>query len=270
MTQESTERLKEFFAGFAGAAGALLMLDYDGTLAPFRVDRFKARPWAGVRGLLNSIQNQKKTRMVFVTGRPAGEVAPLLALDAQPEVWGLHGVERLYPDGRRELETIAPNVQAKLEELKAQLRRDAFGGLLEEKPNAAVMHWRGVGAHKGREIQRRTRELFEPAAQIEELSLLAFESGLELRAGRNKGGAVQAILAETDREGEARIPAAYLGDDFTDEAAFTALKGRGLSVLVRRAWRETDADVWLKPPEELRDFLERWLKACEYSSQILV
>jgi hypothetical protein len=30
---------------------------------------------------------------------------------------------------------------------------------------------------------------------------------------------------------------------------------------MRHKWRETDADVWLKPPEELKAFLERWLKA---------
>jgi len=266
LNDEAVQKLEEFFRGFAEASGSLLMLDYDGTLAPFRVDRFKARPWAGVRELLNSIQKQKNTRMVFVTGRPACEVAPLLALDAPPEVWGLHGVERLYPDGRREMETIAPGVREKLEELKAQLRHDAFGGLLEEKPNAAVMHWRGIGARKAHEIEQRTRELFEPAAKMEGLSLLAFEAGLERRAGRNKGGAVRAILAETDRDGDAKIPAAYLGDDFTDELAFTALQGRGLSVLVRRKWRETGADLWLAPPGELKLFLHRWLKAVEHSN----
>ena len=239
------------------------MLDYDGTLAPFRVDRFKAQPWAGVRGLLNSIQSQGKTRMVFVTGRPAGEIVPLLALDTQPEVWGLHGVERLYADGRRDLETIAPDVQAKLDEIKAQLRANAFGGLLEEKPNAAVMHWRGITAAKAGQIERQTRELFEPAAEIDGLTLLAFESGLELRAGRNKGGAVKAIVAETDRQGTQQIPAAYLGDDLTDELAFAALKGRGLSVLVRPQWRQTEADVWLKPPMELRAFLTKWPSALD-------
>ncbi len=237
------------------------MLDYDGTLAPFRVDRFKTKPWAGVRELLHSIQNQEKTRLVVVTGRPAGEVVPLLELETPPEVWGLHGVERLYPDGRRELEEIAPAVQEKLDALKAQLRRDALGGLLEEKPNAAVMHWRGVALTKAREIERRTRELFAPAAQMDGLQLLEFESGLELRAGRDKGGAVKAILAETDQDGVAKMPAAYLGDDFTDEAAFVALKGHGLSGLVRRTWRETEADVWLKPPGELREFLKKWISA---------
>lgn len=261
MRHEAAEKLELFFQGFAGANGALLLLDYDGTLAPFRVDRFKARPWTGVRALLNQIQNQTKTRIVVITGRPAGEIAPLLELDTPPEVWGLHGVERIHSDGRREMEAIAPEVRAKLDELKAQLRRDAFGGLLEEKPNAAVMHWRGIAAARAREIERQTRDLFEPAAQMEGLKLLAFEAGVELRAGRDKGGAVRAILAETDADGTKKIPAAFLGDDLTDELAFAALKGRGLSVLVRPEWRETQADVWLKPPEDLKGFLREWIAA---------
>jgi trehalose 6-phosphate synthase/trehalose 6-phosphate phosphatase len=43
LTDEAQEKLRKFFEGFASSAAALLMLDYDGTLAPFRVDRFKAR-----------------------------------------------------------------------------------------------------------------------------------------------------------------------------------------------------------------------------------
>lgn len=262
MTEEIAEKLKEFFAGFAGAATPLLLLDYDGTLAPFHVDRFQARPWSGVQELLQQIQSQEKTRLVVVSGRPASEIVPLLGLAPTPEIWGLHGAERLHPDGRRELETIAPEALAKLDALKAQLRRDAFGGLLEEKPNAVVMHWRGSASEKALEIEQRTRALFEPAAKMEGLALLQFEAGLELRAGRDKGGAVKALLQEANHGGVLHAPIAYLGDDFTDEAAFAALKGRGLSVLVRDEWRETLADLWLRPPEELQEFLATWLGAC--------
>jgi trehalose 6-phosphate phosphatase len=94
------------------------------------------------------------------------------------------------------------------------------------------------------------------------LALLEFESGLELRTGRDKGGAVEAILAECDPA----APVAFLGDDLTDEAGFRAINSqgrRGLSVLVRREPRETEADVWLRPPEDLREFLKRWLSAVE-------
>jgi trehalose-phosphatase len=257
---EAAEKLADFFAGFAGGANPILLLDYDGTLASFRVDRFQSRPWAGVRELLTRIQRQGRTRMAVITGRPAGEIAPMLGLDPPLEAWGLHGAERLYSDGRRELEQPPPATRGLLDELKQHLRHDSLGGLFEDKANGAVMHWRGVSPRKAKVIEARTRALFEPLAQLDGLRLLDFEAGLELRAGRNKGGAVEAILAEADTGG----PVAYLGDDLSDEAAFSAvntLGSRGLSALVRRGYRETAAKIWLRPPSEVREFLAKWLEA---------
>lgn len=260
------ERLEVFFRGFARGARPILLLDCDGTLAPFRVDRFTARPWAGVRELLARIQEQRRTRMAVITGRPAAEIAPMLALEPPLEVWGLHGAERLYPDGRRELEQAPAATQAKLEKLRESLRRDSLGGLFEDKANGVVMHWRGASRRKAEQIERRTRELFEPLTRMRGLALLDFDGGLELRVGRNKGGAVEAILDEAEAEtgGRTDCPAAYLGDDLSDEAAFQAVNRigrRGLSVLVRRVWRETTAVAWLRPPAELKWFLARWAEA---------
>jgi len=261
LTSDASEKLEAFFSAFGGNARPLLLLDYDGTLAPFRVNRFEARPFAGVRKLLAKIQRQQKTRILVITGRPAGEIAPMLGLDPQLEVWGLHGAERLFPDGRRELELAPESTQARLEELKARLRRDALGGLFEDKANGAVMHWRGHARPTQALIERRTRALFEPLAELDGLRLLEFEAGLELRAGRDKGGAAEEIVAEMRAAGEGPGPVAYLGDDLTDEAAFrvvNALNGPHLSVLVRRERRATEADLWLRPPAELREFLETW------------
>jgi trehalose-phosphatase len=198
--------------------------------------------------------------MAVITGRPAAEIAPMLQLDPPLEVWGLHGGERLYPDGRRELEQAPAATQAQLEELRQRLKRDPLGGLFEDKANGVVMHWRGATRRQAGQIEQRTRALFEPLARMEGLALLDFDGGIELRVGRNKGGAVRAILAEED----SASPAAYLGDDLSDEAAFQEVNGlgsRGLSVLVRRERRETAAELWLRPPAELKSFLERWSTA---------
>jgi len=239
------------------------MLDYDGTLAPFRVDRFKARPWAGVPELLNRIQSRSQTRIVLITGRPAGEIVPLLGIEPAPEVWGLHGAERRYPDGRRKLAESPTASQSGLDALHSQLDRDPLGGLFEKKANAAVLHWRGVPAQRAKLIEKQTRELFEPLARMYGLTLLEFEAGLELRVGPGKGDAVRALLNE--QPNGRPHPAAYLGDDISDEAAFQAIKGRGLSVLVRRERRRSAAEIWLRPPAELKAFLAKWAGTCEAS-----
>jgi trehalose 6-phosphate phosphatase len=267
MTDETKSKLDRFFSSFSAGLDPLLLLDYDGTLAPFRVDRSKAWPFKGVREALGRIQAESGTRIVVITGRPACEISSLLrghppVVEQPIEVWGLHGAERLHTDGRRELEQPAPETQRMLDKLREYLRHNNLGGEFEDKPNAAVMHWRGASERTARFIEQRTREIFEPLAARDGLTLLEFESGLELRAGRNKGDAVR-VLAE---EAPAGTPIAYLGDDYTDEAAFRSvneLHGPHLSVLVKAEKRETDAEIWLRPPSELRMFLKRWLRGAQ-------
>lgn len=265
MNEETTKVLDEFFSRFSPGMNPLLLLDYDGTLAPFRVDRSKARPFTGVREAIARIQQQGQTRMAVITGRPAREIGPLLrgnppVLEQPVEIWGLHGAERVYVDGKRELEQPPLETKKKLDELREYLRHNNLGGEFEDKPNAAVMHWRGASPRTAKFIELRTRELFEPLAKLEGLNLLEFEGGLELRAGRDKGGAIASLIAEAPKG----TPAAFLGDDLTDEAGFCAInkaEGPHLSVLMRPDKRETAANVWLRPPTELRWFLKRWAKA---------
>ncbi len=268
MTDETAKKLDEFLSTFSKGKTPLLLLDYDGTLAPFRVDRMKARPWTGVREAIGRIQRQGRTRMVVITGRPAKEILPLLRgnppiVDPPLEVWGLHGAERLHPDGKRELEQAPPETQRRLDELRDHLRHNNLGGQFEDKANAAVMHWRGASPRTAKFIETRTRELFEPMSRLEGLNLLEFEGGLELRVGRDKGGAIDALVAEEPPG----TPVAYLGDDLTDEAAFRAVNqvksGPHLSVLMRSDLRETAADIWLKPPAGLRAFLKKWFRTLE-------
>ena len=86
-----------------------------------------------------------------------------------------------------------------------------------------------------------------------------FDGGIELRVPRiDKGHAVRTVLAEI----EENSVIAYMGDDLTDEDALLAIKGKGLGILVREALRNTAADIWIRPPDELLDFLARWLEAC--------
>jgi trehalose 6-phosphate phosphatase len=266
MTSETAQRLEAFFAALSGSKDSLLLLDYDGTLAPFCADRFRARPWEGVRELLGRIQLEKRTRIAVISGRPAREPAELLDLDPPPEVWGLHGAERLHANGRRELEQLPAKTRSRLDRLRERLKSDSFGGVYEEKFNAVVMHWRDVPRDKAEEIEARVSDLFEPLAGVDGLILLKFEAGMELRSGRDKGDAVRLILEEASGGKPISFAVAFLGDDTTDEFAFravNALPSERITALVRSEYRNTAADAWLRPPDELLGFLQSWLKAAQ-------
>ena len=249
--------LDSFFQSLKASRQSCLLLDFDGTLAPFRVDPSKVRPWAGVASLLDEIRHTGRTHIAIVTGRPALNVSLPLGLSAPPEVWGLHGAEHLFPDGHIERKELAANARAALEAGRAAINAARVGVRVEEKWNAVVVHWRGLPLHSRQAVESRAFNLLHPFSRQAELELLQFDCGLELRAGPNKGDAVRNVLKEIS----VSVPIAYLGDDTTDEYAFQALEGRGLSVLVRRERRPSAAQIWLRPPAELRGFLTSWLRA---------
>ncbi|MBU2532821.1 MAG: trehalose-phosphatase, partial [Alphaproteobacteria bacterium] len=83
---------------------------------------------------------------------------------------------------------------------------------------------------------------------------------IQPRTGWDKGRAVGWLLENT-RLGENDQVALYIGDDLTDEDAFAALIGRGVSIAVRgRENRMTIADYTLQDPADVQRFLA-WLKA---------
>lgn len=251
------EDLPSFFRRVRTADRRVLLLDYDGTLAPFRTDRNQAVPYPGVREVLADIISQHSTRVVIISGRAVADVSRLIGLSPLPEIWGSHGWEHLTVDGAYTLFPLDPASQGKLGEARDRLDRLGLSQHREDKPVSVAVHWRGLPTHDAERIRQMVSDAWTPLAAGSGLELHPFDGGLELRArGRNKGDSVRAVLPE---EGDgASLAAAFLGDDLTDEDAFEALAGRGLRVLVRRDFRDTAADLWIVPPEELLEFLENW------------
>ena len=248
--------LAAFFVLVRHAPQRVLILDYDGTLAPFHVQPERAVPYPEVAAALQDLVAAGGTRVVIVSGRPAGEVPPLLSIAPRPEIWGSHGWERLMPDGRRVVEQPVSAVRRALAEAESAVRAEMPAeARLEKKLASIALHWRGLPAHACDELRTKASALWEPIALESAVEILPFDGGLELRAiGCNKQYAVKAVLSET-AQGSA---IAYLGDDITDEDAFRAVKPRGIGVLVRTEFRDTAADVWIRPPEELLSFIRPW------------
>jgi trehalose 6-phosphate phosphatase len=248
-----------FLHTLAQASQSVLMLDYDGTLAPFRVNRDQAHPYPGVAPLIREIMNTTRTEVIIVTGRDANEVRQLLNIYPHPEIWGVHGLQRLRVGGTIDMVRLDERTLDGLSDADGWLGYLQLRYVAEFKAGSIAIHWRGLQEIEEEDLRARVLLGWRPIAEHSGLDLLQFDGGVEIRAREaNKGDAVRTFLSEVSPD----APAAYLGDDATDESAFLAINGRGLSVLVRPESRQTAAQFWLKPPEELLEFLSCWLKAC--------
>jgi trehalose 6-phosphate phosphatase len=245
-----------FFQEVARTRHRALLLDYDGTLAPFRVERDGAIPNPRLRVAVEGIVRTGRTRVVVISGRALSDLIPLLAVEPPPELWGCHGWERRLPDGEYHGPQLAPPVRDALEQADGRARSAGLDRRCERKPASIAVHWRGLDQQPAQKIREHAQAAWEGLTTQAGLELREFDGGLELRAsGRDKAYAVACVLREL--EDDAIV--AYAGDDQTDEDAFDALSGRGLSILARPEYRETRADLWLQSPDEWARFLEAWL-----------
>jgi len=252
-------RLKQFFGQLSKAPESALLLDYDGTLSPFQLERDEAFPYPGVSILLTEILNAGHSRVVLIAGRPAYEVVALLGIEPHPEIWGAHGLQRLRSGAPCELPRLNETATDALAEADVWLDRWGLHDLAEQKSGCLAVHWRGLPDDMQSNIRKVVRQGWGPVSHRAGMVVQEFDGGIEIRLpDRDKGDAVRTILSEASPEASV----AYLGDDETDEDAFHALSDRGLKVLVRGERRNSAADVWLRPPAELLAFLCNWLEAC--------
>jgi trehalose 6-phosphate phosphatase len=256
---EVKSQLAPFLQTVARSSEAVLLLDYDGTLAPFHTKRDQAYPYPGVVLLLQEIVRNCRTRVIVISGRDAMDIYPLLNLHPRPEVWGSHGLQRMKADGSAEMPRLDERALDGLSDADRWLGYQQLRHMAEFKMAGLAVHWRGLSETGAEDLRSRILLGWRPIAEHSGLDLLEFDGGVEIRArAANKGDAVRMLLSEISPE----TPVAYLGDDATDESAFTALEGRGISVLVRPTWRRTAAQFWLNPPGELLEFFELWLQTC--------
>ncbi|GAA3759147.1 trehalose-phosphatase [Salinactinospora qingdaonensis] len=200
--------------------GAVLALDFDGTLAPIVPNPSDARAHPGVVEELARLSPLLRS-IVIVTGRPADvavEYGNLTKVNGIV-VLGQYGRER-WEGGRLTVPEPPPGValaRAELPELLA--RADAPEGTsIEDKRIALAVHTRRTPEpHAALELLR------APLAELAERAELAVEPGrmvIELRPhGMDKGAALTDFV--TDLSATSVV---YAGDDLGDLAAFAALE----------------------------------------------
>jgi trehalose 6-phosphate phosphatase len=202
--------------------GALVAMDFDGTLAPIVADPDAARAHPGAAAALRGLAGLVGT-LAVITGRPAAAAVELGGFGEVPGliVLGHYGWER-WQDGVVTAPPPPPGVEAARQRLPGVLAAAGApeGTWTEDKGTALAVHTRRTADPAGA-----LTHLAGPLAELAAAAGLVVEPGrmvIELRPpGMDKGAALTALAAE---RGSGAVM--FAGDDLGDLAAFGAVRAR--------------------------------------------
>ncbi|HDP24944.1 MAG TPA: trehalose-phosphatase [Deltaproteobacteria bacterium] len=248
--------IPDFWDRLIHARETLLGLDYDGTLAPFHEDRMDAVPYPGIPPVLKEIRRTTVTEVVIISGRPLSELSSLMG-NVGCLLIGSHGFESLSPDGHRDWRNPDDLQKRGLALAKKLGTMDVPGERLEAKIASVAIHTRGLPPDQARRIEERIWTRWKEIGDAYDLEPKRFNGGVELRSrGWDKGNVVRSLL----RARPSDIFAVYIGDDETDEDAFSVIRDRGVGIKVGLPIRATAAQGFLADSSQVKLFLEKWLR----------
>ncbi|MCP2164730.1 trehalose-phosphatase [Goodfellowiella coeruleoviolacea] len=202
----------------------LVACDYDGTLAPIVADPEQARPLPESVNALRSLAGLHETTTAVISGRALRDLATLSRLPAEVHLVGSHGSE--FDVGFvHELDAQARELHRRVETELEQLVSGQPGVQLEVKPASVAVHVRRAEPEVADRVLAAVRsgpctwegiQVTEGKAVVE-LAVVQTDKGNALDVLRHQVGASAAM---------------FLGDDVTDEKAFSRLCGPDLGVKV--------------------------------------
>lgn len=249
----------------ASAGRVLVVLDYDGTLAPIVDHPSKARLPIATKGLLGRLARQPGVRVALLSGRCLSDLKRLVGVRGL-YYGGNHGLELQGPS-LRYVNPVAranrPFVKRIADELKIILR-SVPGAWVEEKGLTLSVHRRNVPQGASRRFRRLVAQLTAPYVKQGAIRVTRGKRVIEVRppVDWDKGETVKWLLRRLAARGGVRRTAVIcLGDDETDEDAFALVNhAGGISVRVGGPARRTVAEYRLKDAGEVSTWLRVLLR----------
>lgn len=236
--------------------GAILLLDYDGTLSPIvQAPELAVLP-ADTAALLRSLS--KFFKVAVISGRSLINVKKLVGLKGIYYA-GNHGLEIDGPGAkliRHEAKLARPVITEICEKLQEGVR-GIKGAIVEDKGLTASVHFRLVKGEGLRRLKSIFRDTVEPFVNTGLVRVTSGKKVFEIRPNVdwNKGKAAVWIINSVDPNG--KLVPIYIGDDRTDEDAFLALKKKGITILVTKNPRKSNAKFFLRNVGEVKIFLRK-------------
>jgi len=230
-----------------------VFLDYDGTLTPIVGHPEDAWLSESMRETLQSLA--ARVPVAILSGRDLDDVRGRVFVDGIVYA-GSHGFDIAGAGGlRRELgAAYLPVLDAAETELREALD-EIPGAQLERKHFSVAAHYRNASEQDAFKVAQAVDAV---AAKHRELRRINGKKVYELLPDIdwNKGKAVLWLLETLGLERGNVLPI-FIGDDRTDEEAFSALEKRGIGILVSEQPQVTAARYWLKDPEQVERFLQK-------------
>jgi trehalose 6-phosphate phosphatase len=239
----------------------LLLLDFDGTLAPIVQKPSEAVLPATIRRVLKKLRAKDWCTIAVISGRSLPNLIGKVRIEGII-YGGSHGAQLTGPNIDLQAPISAETYRA-LETIKSDVRSltSVIKGIaIEDKTHSLSIHFRKV---KRADLPRLTRSIGHAVQPFIDEGYVRINTGKKVfditPRSWDKGKAVQWLLhhlpLSTMSQGVVPV---YVGDDTTDEDAFAAIGQNGFTVVVGNS-RRSAAQYYLKDTGEVLKLLGKML-----------
>lgn len=219
--QRMTEEFRE-------AGRRCILLDYDGTLAPYQKLPTLATPGKELLDLLKQLSDDSANEVVIISGRDANTLDKWLG-NLSLSLVAEHGACIKYKDGEWQQQvSMSPEWKEQIRPLLELFVTRCVGSFIEEKNNTLAWHYRNthpdLGFNRSRELRNSLLQLITNTP----LQVIDGNKVLEVRLmGVDKGATAQKLIKHFMPDFTLCI-----GDDATDEDMFRVLRDEAYTVKI--------------------------------------
>lgn len=235
----------------------LLLLDFDGTLAPIAKTPREAKISPETKKLLRQLSEKKDVYLAIISGRKLDDIKEKVGL---PDIiyGGNHGLEgEIF--GEKYSYPIPDKMLRNLGTIKEQLDKIAakFNGVLvEDKELTLSFHYRSAEEQQMPEIALLINGALQPFVSNKSVSVMIGKKVIDISPNVtwNKGCFADLIVKKISAITKTYPEVIIIGDDKTDEDIFRKVSG-GITIKVGENLQST-AKYSLKDTKEVMKFLE--------------
>jgi len=235
-----------------------LFLDFDGTLVPIQKDPTQCFLSNKIKSQLLLLAGSQCCHLIVLSGRALSDIKKRIGI-RKIYYGGNHGLDISGPD-LRFMHPKALTSKLAIEYVRRKLKKeiaDIDGAWLENKKFSVSLHFRSVKKEDIQLIKKVFNKVANEFIEEKRLNVIKGKKVIELipHVSWNKGNAVLWILKQL----KDKCMPVYIGDDQTDETAFKALNGKGVTIRVGKS-KKTAANYYLKGHWELSRLLKEILE----------